>query len=133
MWIDPGKTNGFAEFHKGTNWFQAGQENFTELGDRIQSYAELDPSCISVGYESFIITPATGKLPSTSWSLKVIGMIEWLCYRHGITLLPPATPVMRMLGMNKLKERGWWTPGKVHANDAAAHLLSYLYRTGQTS
>ncbi len=128
VWLDPGFTTGLAWWDPETGKFFSGQfDDDVELAETLAALAENVPGRLAVGYEQYIVTPRGKGTPSHS--LKVIGQVSKMAQEGLFELLKPvpsssrkvATPVF-------LKRLGWYKPGKVHANDAAQHLLAYLMR-----
>lgn len=129
LWLDPGKTTGWATFTAGHS-FDSGESDFLQVGRDLESYAKYHHSRLAVGYEKFIVTPGAGR-KNPEYSFEVIGMVKWICYVHGATLLTPAASADRTPGMegDKLRKLGWHKPTEGgHADDAAAHLLAWLLR-----
>lgn len=133
IWLDPGETTGYANYDLATGEFFAGQLRFHGIGRMLTTYSELWGVSLAVGYERFIVSSTGSKYASPEWPLKVCGVVDWLAYLHGYTLLPAMPSSSRNLGRDgdKLKRLGWWTPGQIHANDATAHLLAWLLREGK--
>lgn len=129
IWLDPGKTTGWASYGFGQT-FMSGQADFAKTGDMIEAYAELYRDGLAVGCENYIETTTGSQRGRAEYSLKTIGMVEWLCLRHGAVLLPTMPSSSRNLGRTggKLHKLGWHKPGQDHANDAAAHLLTWLLK-----
>lgn len=82
--------------------------------------------------EAFVITVATAKKGPAPWSLEAIGVLRFLCRRHGAEMLEPlqqAVEAKRFVTNARLKDRCWYqsTPGG-HVNDALRHLYLYLVK-----
>lgn len=133
IWLDPGETTGYATYTMHDGEFMSGQLPFHGVGRMLTTYSDMWGVKLAVGYERFIVTDQGSKYASPEWPLKVCGMVDWLTELHGFTALPSMPSSARNLGRdgNKLQRLGWWTPGRVHANDAAAHLLAWLLRSGK--
>jgi hypothetical protein len=124
-WLDPGATTGIAAYtFRAGGSFHSWQLQFSETGRRIEELAG-DWGPLHLGYESFTITPGSHVRHDGS-ALMSIGMARWLAFKHGIAMLPSQPPSARRLGLKHLKTVGWYRPGLGHANDAAAHLLTYF-------
>lgn len=130
VWVDPGKTTGWAMYDFLSHEFTSGQGDFFTVGEMLQDLLWIHATYAAVGCEAFLVTPTGSQNADPEYSLKTIGMVEWLCHRNNATLLPEVPSSSRNLGMSgrKLQKLGWHKRGKVHANDAAAHLLSWLLR-----
>jgi hypothetical protein len=132
IWLDPGKMTGWASLGSDMS-FSSGQLDFFNLGHELESYARFHNNQLAVGYEQFIVTPST-VASDPEYSLEVIGLVKWIVYTYNCTMLAPVPSASRKLGMDggKLQKLKWHKPGRVHANDAAAHLLAWLLREGKT-
>lgn len=132
IWLDPGKTTGWASYGPHDE-FLSGELGFSGTGNMVECFAELYGSRLAVGCEKFIVTASGSQKADPEYSLKTIGMVEWLCYRHGSVLLPEMPSASRNLGRagGKLAKLGWYKPGQGHANDASAHLLAWLLKEGR--
>lgn len=130
VWLDPGGTTGIAMWRHQDQTFGSRQDDFPGTGTVIETLAATYHHELDVGYESYHITPGSHVKHDGS-SLRVIGMVEWLVHKHRAILLPSQQPSARRVGLLNLKTVGWFKPGKVHANDAASHLLVYLLKRNQ--
>lgn len=120
--IDPGKSTGFATWYGGV--FRSRIFEYPEVMEEIVSFV---PAFDVVVCETFVITARTVKLSRQYWSLELIGLIKWLCWRDGIELVMQSpSDAMSFATTTKLKELGWYNTGAGHDNDAARHLLTYL-------
>lgn len=130
VWLDPGLLTGWAIWTD-DHQFTSGQLGFEDLGFFLEADAEQLGPDMAIGWEQYIVTQGGGKAGTPKHSLKVIGMVEWLCLRHGVNVLASQPSASRKLGGDlQLKRLGWYRAGKRHANDAASHLLSWLIREG---
>lgn len=78
--------------------------------------------------ENFLITPQTGKNSTADWSLKKIGVLEFLgeMYSVNVTLQTPAA-AKSFVDNKRLRALGLWHKGGAgHANDALRHGVLYL-------
>lgn len=132
--IDPGGVTGCAVF-------DAGRFTSYEItGDFEQQAQELQTTIHqcdvrTVVCESFVITPATGKLGSDEqkyYPLMLIGVVRMATNSIRRKFVPQSPAQRKLATENKyaaLKALGWHKPTKGnHANDAAAHLLTYMLR-----
>jgi hypothetical protein len=126
VWLDPGATTGWARWDVYAAEFRSGEDNFTGTGQLMNLWLSYDETWL--GWEAFTIRPGSSRMKQDGSSWRVIGMLEWLAFRHRATVIKPQNPDARTLGLKNLKRVGWHAPGKDHANDAAAHLLSFLIR-----
>ncbi len=128
IWLDPGKTTGYAYLTDSYN-FHSGEADFMSLGTQLELTFSVHGSAAWVGWEDFLITPRTAAMHGSEFALEVIGVARYLATKYECTILDPCPPSGRELGsLQKLRRLGWYTPGKVHANDASSHLLAYCLR-----
>lgn len=131
MWLDPGLTTGWAMLANGVE-FSSDQCGFYPLGELVESYGRVYRRRMAISWERYIVTSGGSRTGTAAPSLETIGMVRWLCLSHDIMLLRPMPSSTRKLGSEeKLKQLGWYVPGKRHANDAAMHMLSWLLREGK--
>jgi hypothetical protein len=133
VWIDPGKDTGWAIYDFLTHRFSSGEGDFFTVGDMLQDLLWVHSTHAAIGCEAFLVTPTGSQTADPEYSLKTIGMVEWLCHRNSATLLPEVPSSSRNLGRDggKREKLDWYRPGKGHANDATAHLLAWLLREHQ--
>lgn len=127
MWLDPGKTTGWAKYSDERETFASGEADFLETGEILAYHAKMRG--FRIGWERFDITPATYRLSQAGWPLEVIGMAKWVC-RERDNLLPALRSARNVAPEGMLKAAGWHKPGLGHANDAARHLLAWYMRHG---
>lgn len=77
--------------------------------------------------------PGSARLAFDSHALEVIGVLKYVARARGLHVLPAQQPADRVLGQKWLKHAGWHLPGHPHADDAAAHLLTWRIVTGRTA
>lgn len=129
VWLDPGKTTGIAWLET-DGFFGSDQFDFLGLGEWLIHYTIMFGTSMHLGWEMYVITGGGGRFGTAGYSLETIGMVKWLTHCARTTVLDPQPSSARKLGDDdKLKQLGWYKPGKRHANDAANHLLSHLLRT----
>lgn len=130
--VDPGKTTGLATLDATTQDLTTAEYGFNDTCSYVAQKASEYGSDLLLVCESFIIGPQTAKNTQAPWSLELIGVMRYLsrsyCGRD-LALQTPAT-AKRFSSDVRLKEVGFWTPGKGHANDAARHLLLFLVQRG---
>jgi len=138
--LDPGKTSGCAildtselqENQSGeVKILMTGELSPEELDDwLIESFSSAlaDKAGFETVCEDFIITPQTGKNSAAPWSLKKIGVLEFLGRRYNVpvTLQTPAA-AKSFVSNDRLRALGLWHKGGAgHANDALRHGVLYL-------
>lgn len=110
--------------------FVAGESDFPALMAAVEAYATVDTQFV---IENFFITQATAKNSQAPWSLKVIGAVEWVCLREGLSPLVLQTPsdAKNFVPDAKLRALGYRSRGGGgHHNDAARHLVLYRVNHG---
>lgn len=138
--LDPGKASGCAILD--TTTLQTDRTGDVEIVETV----ELQPSELNVWLlawfnralvekagleavcENFLITPQTGKNSTADWSLKKIGVLEFLgeMFSISVTLQTPAA-AKSFVDNKRLRALGLWHKGGAgHANDALRHGVLYL-------
>lgn len=130
--VDPGKLSGYVK----------AQINYSTGELKIIEYLELDQQsvCLKVEKdiededvseivcEDFIITVETAKKKETRYSLEIIGLIRFLCNKHGVyfTLQTPQR-AKTFSDDQRLKDLDLYIKGgQGHHRDAMRHLVLYL-------
>lgn len=130
--VDPGKTSGWAMLKD--NEFTSGQEGFYDICDIAEDLATVngnrvfpnESERIRFVTEKFIITIHTGKNTQAPWSLETNGVLRYLALKNGLIYAEQtASQAKTFCTDDMLKALGWHKPGKVHANDAARHLVLF--------
>lgn len=98
-----------------------------EFHQFIEDFLSKNKEICRVVIENFIIGTSTGKKSQQPWSLRLIGVVVFLCEKYGVPLTIQ-NPVERKFATNdKLKKVGFWHKGgEGHANDAYRHGLVWL-------
>ena len=136
IWLDPGKTTGFACWdHRARSFTSFETDDLVTVGSSVELLALVNDHDeafqAAIGWERYIITPGNARHGSAEWSLEVIGVARYLALKHGLAILKPQTSSMMKVSTDaRLKLVGWHKPGKAHANDAARHLLRCMLRAG---
>lgn len=87
---------------------------------------------VTIVYEDFIITPETAKKTPQPYSLWLIGVMQYLCYKHDMAfeVQKPADKAFipnTKDGNTKLRKVGFWYKGGAgHANDMYRHAVVWL-------
>lgn len=132
LFLDPGNTTGWSMLQYTTEGydFQAGQaEGSVIVGDFVARLARAYGPGLHLGWEQYIVVNGGGRGGDANQALETIGIARWLCVEYHCTLLRPMPASSRVVAsVALLKELGWYTPGRVHANDATRHLVAWLLR-----
>jgi len=130
--VDPGVVTGVATWDHEFETFASSQEEAYGALVRIDNALRIGtPPVETVVCEAYTITAATLRKTRQPASLESIGALRYLCRRSSVEfVLQTPADAKRFAGApryDKLRRAGWYfpTPGG-HANDAAAHLLTYL-------
>jgi hypothetical protein len=129
--IDPGKMSGWA--YLDNNSFSSGQEDFETICEFIEYHTDRQgkknfeaPQRLRVVTEKFIITIHTGKNSQAPWSLEVNGVARFFALKNNLVYAEQTASEAKTFASNgMLQALGWYKPGKVHANDAARHLVLF--------
>jgi hypothetical protein len=127
--VDPGKRTGLAVIDVLRETCVGTEEPYEKVGDRLEYLiAGLRPF---VAIENFIINATTVKNTQAPWSLKVLGISEYLARKYDC----PAKVIMqssakRFTTNERLQALGWYVPGRGHLNDAERVALLHMVDTG---
>lgn len=122
--VDPGLHTGIALAGPDGSVFAAEgdwDETLVFARDSLVRLSDMDTLVVC---ESFTITAQTVRNSAAPWSLEGIGVLRFLCRRHGAELVMQAPVEAKRFATNpRLKAQGWYigTPGG-HVNDALRHL-----------
>lgn len=98
-----------------------------EFHDFIEPYLEKHKDEIHVVIEDYLITARTAKLSQQPWSLRLIGVVVFLCYKYDIPLTIQKPKDKEFADNTKLKKIGFWRAGGAgHSMDGARHVLIWL-------
>ena len=136
--VDPGLRTGVAQYN--TNYpgslitdildpVEVGpwMENWCSAARRDRMHSQCDARPLLV-MESFTITMATAKKTVQPWSLELIGVGRFLAHTYDIDFVLQTPKNAKVFAPDdKIREHGWWQPGKEdHARDAVRHLMLAL-------
>lgn len=87
------------------------------------------PGIIEVVIEDFRITESTGDLSEAPWSLKLIGVTEFLGFKYQKSVVRQQ-PVEKAFPTNERLQMVdfWHVGGKGHANDALRHAMVWIVK-----
>lgn len=120
--IDPGLTSGvFMTQDENPTKFLAYELDFDNLATHMDGYFSETKEII---YEKYTITGETLKKTRQYEALEVIGMLRYFALVEDIPLIDQ-TPgnAKRLATDDRLRDLGWYIPGKGHATDAARHMF----------
>lgn len=129
--IDPGLLTGLfcVDITDPLNPVQLWSEEFSikQFHDFIEKFLESNRDDLRVVIEDFLITARTSKLSAQPWSLHLIGLMNYLCYKYDVPLTIQKPSDKQFADNTKLKKIGFWhTAGGGHALDAGRHCLVWL-------
>lgn len=82
---------------------------------------------LTVVCENFIITPATAKKSQAPWSLRGVGVIEFLTGKYGSKMVLQTPNEGKTISSEDLHNVEFWhRGGEGHANDSLRHAVVYL-------
>jgi len=127
--VDPGKMTGLAWWVNEEHG--SAEVTYEETAPAVARFIREHPEAYII-CENFFITMETAKKSQSTWSLRLIGAIEYICQEAGLN-----PPVMQQPSQAKnfgsdarLKVLGWYkgsTKGFAgHADDASRHLMLYM-------
>jgi hypothetical protein len=130
VWLDPGLITGLATYDLDEKTFMSWQYELADLEARLTFLFTHHKDRVVLGWERFIVTSGGPRTSTPKHALEAIAVSRSLAEAHDVPVLKPQPSSARKLGSPVMLTRlGWRKPGKVHANDAAQHLLSDLLRT----
>lgn len=96
-----------------------------------QFHAEIDrlmqTKNLNVAIEDFRITAATGKLTEAPWSLKLIGVVEYLGWLYSVPVTLQMPSQKPFATNERLRSVDFWhVGGEGHANDAFRHAMIWV-------
>src|ERR1035441_10038009 len=129
--FDPGNTTGLAIVNTDLmDVIKTHEMQWEELCRFLDSMQDYDMPDVFV-YERFTITEGTAKLSPQTGPMDVIGALKYVANRQLIEIVAETPHDAKTFGTDvRLKEYGWYTKGKGHANDAARHLFLYCVKHG---
>lgn len=82
--------------------------------------------------ETFIITTETAKKSQSPWSLRLLGVAEFLAAQYSTPFIEQTPAQAKRLVTNDMLRAGgvWHRGGEGHANDATRHAVYRLLTTG---
>lgn len=99
------------------------EEFYVKLEETFNLYA---PDLVLV-WEDFHITVATAKKTPQPWSLHLIGLMIYYCWKHSIQFSVQSPAMKSFASPDKMHRVGFWHVGDAgHANDAFKHAMIYL-------
>lgn len=101
-------------------------EFYNTVPEVIKAHADKD---LEVVCENFIITVATAKKSQSPWSLNLIGIVQYFCYKNDVPLHLPKPGEREFTSNDMLRHFGLWHVGGAgHANQAMRHAFAFLVR-----
>ena len=123
--VDPGGTTGVAVWSRDAVLVYAQCDDWQQAVDYVLA---THPDVIVC--ESFHITTQTAKKSRSYDALYMIGALLYECNKRGVPLTLQAPSERQFATPKKLAAIGWQPRGD-HATQAARHLLTYLFKTGE--
>lgn len=124
--IDPGLMTGWAIWNSGSHQFTSGQEDFEGFAYTLEEAAHHIELYI---VERYTINADTAKKSPQPEALEVTGMVRYFATMERTPMLMQSpSEAIGFATDDRLREVGWYRPGKGHANDAARHLFLYFVK-----
>lgn len=83
----------------------------------------------TVVIENFLISAQTGKKTQATWSLRIIGMVEYVCLRENVEMvLQTPSAAKNFIDDKKLKKYNMYFRGEGHDRDAGRHFLLWYFK-----
>lgn len=129
--IDPGKATGLVLIDTSDPEnpipMYSGELDVSQFYGKMESYFTEFGEQLHVVIEDFKITPQTGKLSDAPWSLNLIGVTQYFCWRYAVGLTVQKPAEKPFASNPRLHAVGFWHKGGGgHANDAFRHAMIYL-------
>lgn len=131
--FDPGLTTGWAVMDRTTGVVHCGEDDFDAFCALADSWLGTWGGDVHVCGERFTINVATASKTQAPWSLEVIGVVRYLCRKHGCgdLVLQSPSDAKRLVTNAHIRQLGWWKKGtKGHDKDALRHLAVQLLKLG---
>jgi hypothetical protein len=127
--VDPGKRTGIAIVDMLYETCTGYEVAYESVGDTLEELiCGLRPY---VTVENFIINASTVRNTQAPWSLKVIGIAEFLARKYTCPFkVIMQSSAKRFATNDQLKRLGWYVPGKGHLNDGERVALLHMVDTG---
>lgn len=129
--IDPGLATGVAYINytdadnPQVEW--SDEKSVEQFHEFIEIFLSQHKDICSVVIEDYIITERTAKLSQQPWSLRLIGVVAYLCWKYNIPLTLQKPRDKEFADNKKLQRiKFWHVGGEGHANDAFKHCLVWL-------
>lgn len=114
------------------------EETWAWLGQSLGNYSGdlLDVGVQQAGVElvaeTFIITTETAKKSQSPWSLRLLGVAEYLAHAYAVPFIEQTPSQAKRLVTNDMLRAGgvWHKGGEGHANDAIRHAVYRLLTSG---
>lgn len=129
--VDPGKKTGLSLWHVDDDRPEVTELSWPEFPAYVEEVTAKYERDLAIACESFTITVQTAKHTQAPWSLEGIGVCRYLAGKYGCELTLQAPSSAKLFSSDdRLRQLGWWTPGRGHGNDATRHLLLYVVTRG---
>jgi len=129
--VDPGKMTGWARLNAAGSFESGEQSLYATLYFIHETMKQGVGSKLEIICEDFIFTKETLKKSRQIYSTEGIGALRYLTELYDVPFYIQTPAAAKRFSSNeKLKQVGWYRPGKGHANDAARHLLLHAVKEG---
>jgi hypothetical protein len=124
---DPGRKSGVTIGSPGN--FEGMEIDYPDIYFKLEELVMTDKYSVLVCENFFITSQTAKKSVGLAWSLRIIGVCDYLCTRQGLEfVLQSPSEAKNFVDNKKLKEYNCWFPGEGHAKDSARHAILYYFK-----
>lgn len=133
LFLDGGKTTGWALYDRETDKVQLQQFEFSELCSALALWMDNHGTQTVIGAEKFVITPMSARKDPDGLAIQVYGVARFMSVRYNATEFigdQNSSSALAFVPNPFLKRIGWYEKNFPHGNDAARHVIKFLERRG---
>jgi hypothetical protein len=131
LWLDGGEDTGYALYDRRENRIFIDElGDFEAVGRRLEAWLSSAGARTAVGAERYVVTVNSVRKDPNLSATQVYGMARWLALRHkawGFVGTQNSSDALSFATDDLLRAVGWYKLGMPHGNDAARHVLKYLF------
>jgi hypothetical protein len=131
LFLDGGKTTGWALYDREIDEVSVNQFEFAELGIALESWMREFGGVTTLGAEKFVITPMSARKDADGLAIQVYGIARWYALKYGAVEFvgdQNSSSALHFVKDAWLKRIGWYQPKTPHGMDAARHVIKFLER-----
>jgi hypothetical protein len=123
--VDPGKRTGISLYDLLLEDHFGQEESYEHVGYVLERLIERHRPDVAI--EQFVMNINTVKNTQAPWSLKVMGIAEYLAAKYECRCVIQAQSSAKRFSTDaRLRALGWYLPGKGHANDGSRQTLLHM-------